>query len=96
MVPHPKTYPEKIWEAERPGGSSGTEREERKQISFNPAKDSYITSSQEKAVFSNQATSPHFSKGLKTPEETAQAHSLMSLAYVLLESPLQIWWIKSC
>lgn len=91
MVPHPKTYPEKIWEAERPGGSSGTEREERKQISFNPAKDSYITSSQEKSVFSN-----HFSKGLKTPEEIAQAHSLMSLAYVLLESPLQILWIKSC
>ena len=95
MVPYPKTYPEKIWEAEKPGGTSGTEREEREQMSFNPAKDSYITSSQEKAVFSNQATCPHFSKGLKTPEEVAHAHSLMSLGYVLLES-LQILWIKSC
>lgn len=81
---------------QRGRGNSGREREGRKQRRFNPAKDSFITSPQEKAVSSNQATRPHSSKGLETTEEITQAYSLMSLAYILLESPPQIRWINSC
>lgn len=65
MVPHPRPILRRS-ERQRDQVGSGTEREERKQISFNPAKDSYSTSSQEKAVFSN-----HYSSDLKTPERNS-------------------------